>query len=109
MFGGKDIEIIDFSFSKHWNSGLRLFFSKHWNYRFQLFQKLEFRILAFTNMGIRDFGFYKHGNSGFWLFQTLELSISAFPNMENLKIWKSKLLTFNAWKSKTFEFHCLEV
>ena len=78
MFGVKDIGIIDFSFSKQWNSAIRLFFSKHWN-------------------------------SGFWLFQTLELSISAFSNMENLKIGKSKLLTFNAWKSKTFEFHCLEV
>ena len=100
MFGVKDIGIIDFSFSKHWNSGLRLFFSKHWNYRFQLFQTLEFRILAFTNIGIQDFGFSKLEK---------ELSISAFSNMENLKIWKSKLLTFNAWKSKTFEFHCLEV
>lgn len=78
MFGVKDTGIIDFSFSKHWNSGLRLFFSKHWNYQFQL-------------------------------FQTLELSISAFSKMENLKIGKTKLLTFNAWKSKTFEFHCLEV
>lgn len=53
MFGVKDIEIIDFSFSKHWNSGLRLFFSKHWNYRFS----------AFPKIGIQDFGFYKHGNS----------------------------------------------
>ena len=63
MFGLKDTGIIDFSFSKHWNSGLRLFFSKHWNYQFQLFQTLEFRILAFPNIGIVDFSFFKHGKS----------------------------------------------
>ena len=63
MFGVKDTGFIAFSFSKHWNSGLRLFFSKHWNYRFQLFQTWDFRILAFPNIGIVDFSFFKHGKS----------------------------------------------
>lgn len=51
MFGVKDTGIIDFSFSKHWNS------------EFWLLQTSEFRILAFPNIGIVDFSFFKYEKS----------------------------------------------
>ena len=93
-----NIGVLQFGFSKHWNSVFLLF--KDWNPMLLLFQTLEFWILAFPDIEMQCFAFRKHSNSRILPFQTL-LSISVFCLIQTSQFW---ILPFS-----TLEFTVLAV